>query len=427
LRLGAIGASLRGGVPKILLGSLIGQGSLLAISPLLTRIYTPDDFGALAAFTAFATVLGGIVTVSWERGIVVPRSEFSARALAVLGVMSAVGVSVAMAVLILFIGPALDDLLDVDVFDRFWWLLPATTLAMGLYGVLSSLLVRARAYSRLAARNALQGLAQSVSSVLLGVSGFGAIGLLTGILVGRVASTLGLARWRRADGFPSVARLRAVARRYRRFPLVSTWSRALNSLGLQLPVLMIVAIYGSMEAGMYALTVRVLATPIGIVVDAVSQYFEGAFSSRLRARSGGLVTLITGITKRLALVAAVPMMVIIIFGPVLFAWAFGSNWRDAGVLAQITVGFYAVQFVVAPISRTLLVLERQGTQLAWDVLRMVATSLAVIVPSLLGMALSGALLVLAISQVALYLAMYALCVRAARAEEGKGDMVGARP
>lgn len=407
---------LKGGVQKILFGSLIGQGMLLAVSPVLTRLYSPAEFGALSAFTAFATVLGGVATMSWERGIVIPRSDLSARALARLGVATAAIFSAVVGVVLYLTAPVIDRLLGVSAFADYGWLLPLTTFAMGLYAVVSSSLVRSKAYARLGARNAVQGSSQAISSIVLGLVIPGPIGLLSGILVGRVASVIGVARWRRRSRV-GMARTRAIAKRYRRFPLVATWSRALNSLGLQLPALLIVALYGPVEAGLYALTIRVLATPIGIVVDAVSQYFEGTFAELVRTRAPGMQSLMRRIVVRLALLAVLPTVCILIFGPAMFGAVFGEQWRVAGTFAQITVVYYAVQFVVAPVSRTLLVLQRQFTQLAWDACRMTVTAVAVLVPGLMGAELAVALWALAASQIALYAVLLGLCWRAARAVE----------
>lgn len=407
------------GVSRILTGTLIGQGTLLAVSPILTRLYDVSDFGALAAFTALATVTGAIVTLSWERAIVIPRAESSARALAVLTLGSTAVVSAILAVLMLFGGPWLDDLLQTSgIFAAYWWLLPLTTLAMGAYSSLSSTLVRQRAYGRLAVRNGVQGVSQAVSSVTLGVLAIGPLGLLSSIFVGRLVSSAGMAgsRGRRAPRL-SWTRVLAVARRYRRFPLVVTWSRVLNVLGLQLPPLIVIAMYGSVEAGLYALTIRVLATPIGMIVDAVSQYFEGTFATRRRLRSGRLSSLLLRISARLLAAAVVPAVIVVVFGPMLFGFVFGAEWSLAGQYAQITVLFYLAQFVVAPISRALLVLERQYLQLFWDVSRTVLICAAVLIPGLLGLGLGTALVVLTVVQVAMYAILFALCLHASRRAE----------
>jgi len=197
-----------------------------------------------------------------------------------------------------------------------------------------------------------------------------------------------------------------------------------NILGLQLSPILIVALYGTFEAGLYALTVRVLATPVGIVADAVSQYFEGIFADRVRTGSRQLSSLILSISGRLLIVSTVPALVIAIIGPTVFSIIFGEEWRLSGFFAQIIVVFYVAQFVVSPISRTLLVLEKQFTQLVWDISRMLLTILAVVLPVLAGGTLAFALLVLAGTQVLLYGALWAACLRAAQRKEHGGFRLG---
>lgn len=408
------------GAARIFVGSVIGQGLLLAVSPLLTRLYTPTDFAALTAFTALATVFGGVVTLSWERAIVVPRAEAQARALLLVGVLTVVLLGVAMTVLSALCGPLLDSVFGTTVFADFFWLLPLTVVVMGLFALMSSWLVRLKRFGRLAGRNVLLGSSQAASSVLLGILGAGPVGLLSGMGIGRALALLGIVPWTRLSHplrGQSKRRLVAVMRRYRRFPLIATWSRVLNILGLQLPSLLLVAIYGSIEAGLYALTVRVLAAPVGMIVDAISQYFEGTFAARVRARSTHLAGFILSISGRLFLVGLAPAAAVALFAPEVFAWLFGEEWRPAGVLAQIVVAFYLLQLAVSPISRALFVLEKQKTQLVWDVSRAAVTVLCVVIPVMFGGSLATALVVLTAAQVILYLVLLLLCLRAARAAE----------
>lgn len=413
------------GVSRILLGSLIGQGLLLAVSPILTRVYSPRDFAALTVFTGAATVFGGVVTLSWDRAVVVPRSEKQASTILVLGAITVLVTSLLLVPATFFLAPFADQTFDTEVFVSLWWLLPVTVALMGTYTLVSAWMVRRHRYGRLAVRNVLLGGSQSASSVLLGIGGLTPFGLISGIAIGRAVAVIGLAPWREfrwsRSSLPSRGRIRAVAVRYRRYPLVASWSRVANILGLQLPPVLIVAMYGSWEAGIFALTVRVLATPIGIVVDAVSQYFEGVFAARVRDRSGRLTSMIWLILRRLALVGILPTVVIFLFAPPLFGWVFGVEWTTSGIFAQIVIVQYLLQFVVSPISRTLLVLERQFLQLAWDLARTIASILAVVLPSLLGGSLTDALIVLTATQSTLYMILLVISVRAARLAELRAD------
>src|SRR5687768_4677168 len=93
------------GAARILAGSALGQGILLAVSPLLTRLYTPRDFAALTAFTALATVLGSIVTLSWDRAIVVPTAEAQARSLMIVGSATVLAIGAVLMPLAIVMGP----------------------------------------------------------------------------------------------------------------------------------------------------------------------------------------------------------------------------------------------------------------------------------------------------------------------------------
>lgn len=405
-----------GAVSRILLGSLIGQGAILLASPALTRLYSPTDFGALAVVTAVSAVLGNLVTLSWERAIVVPADDNRAKDVVVLGLASVLVLVSVLTVVAYFIRNDVATRLNSRVFDDYWWLVPATVAAIGFYAIASSWLVRRQQYSALAVRNAVQGISQAGASVLLGLIGLIPLGLISSVGVGRVAALIGMVRLRRR--VPGGRRqLKETAVRFKRFPLINTWSRILNSLGLQLPVILIIGLFGSIEAGLYALTLRVLAAPVGIVADAVSQYFEGLFAQRYRNREPGLERMLSQFATKLLLVAALPVVAVLVGGPWLFSFAFGAEWSTAGFYAQLLVLSYYAQFVVSPVSRALVILERQGLQLAWDATRLAATSAAVLVSWVVSDDFVICAIALAAVQAIWYVALFVLCRSAARTVE----------
>ena len=157
-------------------------------------------------------------------------------------------------------------------------------LAIGSYLVLTEWMVRAQSYGALARRNLLQGVGQVVTQVGLGLAGVRPVGLLLGLAVGRLCgiggalSEGGLLRRTR----PRLPDLVAAVRRYRRFPLVASWSKLLNTAGLQLPLLLISVVYGDAAAGLLGLTVRVIGGPVGVIGQAVYQVFTAEASAKVR-------------------------------------------------------------------------------------------------------------------------------------------------
>ncbi|WP_423924287.1 lipopolysaccharide biosynthesis protein [Frigoribacterium sp. 2-23] len=417
-------------VTRILLGSLVGQGVVIGVSPLITRLYTPGDLGALAVLTGISAVLGVVSTLGWERALVLPRTESAARALVLLAILSGLVVVAAVALASFALRVELATWFGAPTLETAWWLLPLTVLAIASQRILSAVLARRRAYGQMAVRNALQGIGQVVANLTLAPLG-GGLGLLVGLAAGRAAGIVGLgaanrrsrlatregadneAEARRRRRITLSARLvRAVAFRYRRFPLVSTWSGLLNVAGQQAPMLVLTASYGAGAVGLVALTIRVLAAPVGIVADAVAQYFEGHVGHLVRTRSTGLRRTVLSLVARLAIVGGAGAIVVLVLGPALFGVVFGSEWSEAGRFAQILVPAYAAQIVVSPLSRLLPLLERQGVQVAWDVGRLIVTIGSVIAGVTLGLGIGVTLTGFASASCVAYAVLLVLVVRA---------------
>lgn len=361
-------------VAKILIGSAGGQGLLLLASPLLTRIYSPKDFGALAVLTALSAVLGVIATLRWEAGVVLPRRDSDARALGWLALVSAASISILVSLALIAWPASVAVLAGNQTVADYWWLIPVTIMAISIHKVLSAWMVRKEQFVRLGQRNFLVGLGQLLVQVGLGVAGLKPVGLLLGLAGGRLAGTGGAFGKEGffQTGFPRSRALRRVILRYRRFPLVSSFSATINSLGLQAPVLLLSAFYGGVGFGLLALTMRVLSAPVGVISDAVSQHFESAAAKSLRSGDSKLISLLRRTIFRQLLAGAVPVVLVLIAGPWLFQTVFGEEWRVSGVFAQVLVIGYYSQLVVSPVSKTLLLLELHGRQAAWDVARAIA-------------------------------------------------------
>ncbi|WIE79522.1 oligosaccharide flippase family protein [Curtobacterium sp. MCSS17_016] len=405
-------------IATILVGTVLGQGLVVAISPLLTRLYTPADFGTLAVVTAVASILGAGATLGTDRALVVAHDRATTSALVALGLLSTlvVGVGTTGVAWVLrghaarwFTAPALEDL---------WWAVPVTVVAVGVQRIASAVLARRQQHRSIAVRNACQGIGQSVWNLAMAAAG--PVGLVGGLAAGRIVAVLGMVRFRRGDGERTTPRsLSAAARHHRRFLVITPWSSMLNVIGQQAPGLLIAALHGSVAAGFVALTMRVLGAPVGMVADATAQYAAGAFG--LRIRSGDPVRrLVLRLVVRLATAGAVAVLVVVLLGPTVFSTVFGAEWAVSGTHAQVLVPAFAVQVAASPVTQVLSMLQRQGAQLTWDASRLVVCAAAVLVPSVLGAPMPVVLVALASAMTVSYAAVLLLVVRATRRHDDEG-------
>jgi O-antigen/teichoic acid export membrane protein len=415
-----ISAAFRG-VASIVSGSVAGQALTILAYPLLTRLYTPAEFGLLTVFTAVVSMVAVTSTATLEAAVPIPVEDRDAAAVAWAGLASVGVVSVSMGLVGLVAAAPLADLLGVPPLADLWWLAALTVGVLGCYAVLSEWMIRGRSYGALGRRNLLQGVGQVGTQAGLGLTGSGSIGLLLGLAVGRLLAIGGLLSRRGLlrQPRPRLSVIRTVLRRFRRFPQMALPSALLNSAGLELPFLLVAAMYGDIRAGLLGLAVRVIGGPSTILGQAVSQVFTGESSALLRGRRGGLRKSIRRSVLRMLAVGAVPAALLVAAGPALFGAVFGSEWVEAGEFARYLAVGYLAQFAVTPVSASLWLLERQGLELGWVAFRLLMTAGAPTACWALDAPISAAIIALSAAQVVSYLLLYRLCIQATTSAEGQ--------
>ena len=62
-------------IVTLMTGTAIAQAIPIAISPILTRIYKPEDFGVFALFLAISSILATVVNGRYELAIMLPKKD----------------------------------------------------------------------------------------------------------------------------------------------------------------------------------------------------------------------------------------------------------------------------------------------------------------------------------------------------------------
>jgi lipopolysaccharide exporter len=350
-------------------GTAIAQLLLVLATPVLTRLYSPADYGTLAVYSSTLTVLLVLASLRYEAAIPLPEDEDLAGSLLALTLFLLGGMVLLVALVVALAGDAFVRAANVEQLRPYLWLLPVGLLGAGSYQALSYWAIRRRAFGRIARTRLSQGIGQVVSQVGLGLLKVGAPGLLIGDVVGRVAGGGGLALLALRDRpFARVTRasLAAAAARYRRFPLLTTWSGLLNVSSLQLPSIMFSASFGAAAAGLYALSYKMLVLPTMLVAQAVGQVFLARASTL--AREPERLRRLTERTALALFACGLPIFGAVgLGGPRLFATVMGGQWEQAGRYAQALAPWFTVWLVSNPLNGLLSVREWQGSALAFTV------------------------------------------------------------
>ena len=369
-------------------GAALGQGAILLASPLLTRIYSPADFGVYAAAASLVSLLAVVTTLSYQVAIPLPESRAQTASLIALCAVTSVATTVVSGLFLAAFGGTILSILAADGLEPFLWTITLGQLGGATYQIVSLWAIRVALFRAIAQTRVAQGVGLAVLQLVLSGVGSG-LGLIIGDVVGRTAGTARLAvtMWHReADHFRkvTVGSMLAIANRYRRFPIFINASSLLDTLGLELPILMLLAQYGSAVGGNYLLVARLAGLPTALIGVAASQVFFSE-AARLASDLPVLRHLLFSTVRRLFLTAVAPAALGAVLAPAMVPVIFGPEWSDAGIYLTLLAPMFLLQFTAAPTGAILLVLERQDVALAREVTRtgiMVATIAAVIAAGL---------------------------------------------
>lgn len=421
----------RRGALTIAAGTAVGQAVGLLAAPVLSRLFTPSDFGLLTIVTALSVSVASVAALRLELAVPLPESERDARSLVALGLLAAATTAVLGTALVAVAGDQLVRALGEPALQPWLWLVPLLSATIASFGLLNQLAVRHRRYGAVGRRNLVSSVATVSTQVGAGAAGLRPGALVLGLVVGQLLGAVSLLRGaglRVVDpaGAQTVRSLRRVLRRHRRFALLLAPAGLLNVLGIQLPVLVMAYVYGSEVAGWLGMSQRVLALPVMLVGQAVAQVYLGELSREVRESGSSARLLFSRASRQLAVVALGLAVVLLAFGPALFRLVLGPEWTPSGDYARALAVGLAAQLVAAPLSQTLVVLGHAGQQLAWDAGRLLLTVGVVIACAALDRPATTAVWALGAALTGSYAAGWWLARRAIRAQDPARTPASAR-
>lgn len=346
------------GVALLSGGTVLAQGIILLASPVLTRLYTPEQFGLWAVFGSIIAILVVTVGLRYELAIPLPADDRDAAQLVLFGltVVLVVCLTISAGLLLLGDGPA--QWMNAEGLQHYLWLVPPTLVAVGAYQVLNYWTTRNKRFSLLSLARVLQAGGQAFTQVLAGLVGAGASGLIGGYALSRLIGLAWLLRGSKLpERRPDVRRWRELAADYRKFPAYTLWASLTNVIGVSLPPVLIAKYFGLGPAGLFALTTRVLSVPSTLVAQAVGQvFYPTAAERRDMASRSALVEKVASVL----LVISLPVFAFVgMHGPTLFTSVFGPEWTRAGLFARYLAPWFVLSFISSPISTYALISEKQ--------------------------------------------------------------------
>lgn len=403
-------------VATLLGGSVLAQLISLLAAPLLTRLYSPEAFGALALFIAIVAALAPGVGGRYEVAVVVVADAQERRDFFFITLWLTAALCLLFLLVLAAAFAPLSAWLSAGALGNWLWLAPLALFATGASAALRSWANAVKDYRRLSYSAVVQTASVTALALALGAAGQVDDGLLLANVTGLVLACAYLAhvfrgllrggdwRWDR--------RKWELALRHKDYPLFNATTNILNGVMTGLPVFFLARHFSEAVVGYYALLVRMGVVPLSFIAEAVSRVNLKKIAELLQAGQDPMPYL-RRITLSLLAVATLPSALLMLYAPQLFAWGLGATWGQAGVLLVILMPALAVQFVVSTLSLSFVAAGRLRLQAAWQVLSLL-TTLAVFAWAGQGGDIERFFWAYMTKDVALYALYYAMLVHALR-------------
>jgi O-antigen/teichoic acid export membrane protein len=318
-------------------GSVAAQAVGVALSPVISRLFTPADFGVFGSFIAVTGVVSAVATFDYSQAIMLPRRRDDAGQVLLVSCLVALVVALASGLVCFLLPRWILGLLNTG--DR--WLLPLFVLAVlaaGLNASLQAWCVRVKAFEHTSISQVVRGVSSAGCQLGFGVARAGAPGLILSHVMSEFLAGVNLLRVTLGDlrAFVRLARwetLGRLAMEYRDFPMYSASQNLLNALSNGLPVLLLTQSFGISAAGAYAFGMRLINAPMSLVSNALRQVLLQR-AGEMQHQERRLLPLFVKSTAGLFGLGLGPTLILAIWAPGLFEWLFGRQWHTAGEFAR---------------------------------------------------------------------------------------------
>lgn len=350
-------------VLTLMTGTSIAQAIPIAISPILTRIYTPEDFGIFALYISIVSMISVTATGKYELAVMLPSKESDAIHIIILSVL----ISLFVSILFFFIVFLFNDQITVYLGNKelgYWlYFIPVVVFFTGIYQSFNYWNNRKKQYRRIAHSRVLQSVTVSSINLGMGFGGFGSSGLVLGSVLGQSASAGMLAqRFWKEDRYKlnkiKKVKLIALAKKYIDFPKINMPHSLFNMLQNFIVNIFLVRYYNTFLLGQFYMVNKILLMPSSLISSSISQVLFTEISNKYNQKRD-FSRIISKTIVKLFLLSLPPFFIIIFFSQEIFVFIFGEKWAVAGDIAAAVSPVILLQFIASPTSIVPIVVKKQ--------------------------------------------------------------------
>lgn len=358
----------------ILFGNSVGTLLQFLLLPVLTRLYSTEDFAVYAVIISWSMIAYLFSTFRYDTPILQASNKQEVASLNTFCVLAS------LIVTILSIGLLYFQVISIEknhISLMFAILISCSFAGFSLVEVVCKNLIYVEQYKQVGILRSLTTIFTAVLQIaisILYISGESlVVARVIALVLVLILSYIFLNKLKRINSYLNFNYRENIStyKKYLAFPKLDLPSGILNYISSNLPYLFIPFYYGLVpEMGLYALVSRFFQGPINLLRNSIKNVFHK--EAAIRYEKGGFP--FEYLYKIILIIIAICLpfaLVMMIWGNQIFSIVFSEKWAEAGELATYGAIFFITLLLRSPVQSALQIIECQAVYIKLEVIDIV--------------------------------------------------------
>lgn len=360
-------------------GTVISQILNLVMTPFMSRLYSPTDYGKYAVISSLTLIFSVVASGKYDLAIMQENNSKKRKDIYNLAMLFTLGFSslifiVGIGAKILNIG----NLLFSDYFVLSFFVFFTTSNS-----IINLWLNSEGHFKQISKNRILYSLSNLIGIIIFGIIQLGYKGIIYASLIAYLLQFVYVYRYLLRQTAYHKGRFNKTnmieqLKKYKNFPLYQMPALLLNSASSNLPVLLFTRFLGETTSGYYSMTIKVINLPMSLIGNAVGEVYYNK-ATQYRQDKKKLAKLTWTIYTKFVVLGSCGMAILTSFGDVLFSFVLGSQWEMAGEYARILSPWYFMVFITSPFSYLFAILDKQKENLFLNIIMLFSRVVTIIV------------------------------------------------
>lgn len=352
-------------------GSIIAQLLNFLASPILTRIYSPEEFGEYMLFLSIAGLFTATINGRYDMMIVSAEDKHLFSLIRV-----SLFISIIIALLSTFVFSIIifrTDFINLPTYS--FVLFFFTIIFYGLINVITSYNNRLEEYKLISEFTVIRSIVQNLGGIILGALGSGYLGLTVSYILGQITGikkqSTKLTNRIKSMKNVSYKNDLQIMKKYIDQPMYSLPSILINNLSYTILILVIAKLYGVLEVGLYSIALRILGLPLSLISGNISKLVMKSGSEEIKESRSINITF-----KKyfwILFFLSLPTFIFINISSKYVDVIFGNGWSGSGLVINGLLFMFIVRFITSSLSPLFILLGKQKVDFLLQILFLLTT------------------------------------------------------